>query len=81
MIQMLLYFLKFFVRGHMFDFSPTLINHYSNCQVVENSRVKESNMHLNMDKVAVELIGFTISVCSKANSFKLYFVYKVLHFA
>ena len=61
-------FHKVFVRRHMFDFSLALIKNYLSCPMVENTRAKELDMHLDIDKVVAELTGFVVTVWPKANS-------------
>ena len=66
-------FHKVFVNGHMFDFSLTLINTYLNSHVVESSRIKELDMHLDMNKVSTELTRFAHYVSLNPIHFQVLF--------
>ena len=51
-----------FVRGDKFEFSPVLISSIFNTKVVRRKRTKKLDLGLDMNDVAIELIGKSVLV-------------------
>ena len=71
-----------YVRGHMFEFSPLIINTYLNYPIMHSYRVKELDFNFNMHKVATKLIGCALSHWPTKNAIAsavLISKYSILH--
>ena len=75
-------FHKVYMRSNIFYFSQMLISSYLNCHIVESNRQRKLDIVLDMNKVTVELTGFTLTIWPKDNNFlssTLYVKYSILH--